>query len=76
MPSLFDPTTAGDLQLANRIVMAPLTRNRSPEAIPGPLTALYYAQRATAGHLRWWGRTKKAWMVSREKRQGGVRRQG
>ena len=51
MPSLFDPTTAGDLQLANRIVMAPLTRNRSPEAIPGPLTALYYAQRATAGLL-------------------------
>ena len=49
MPSLFDPTTAGDLQLANRIVMAPLTRNRSPEGIPGELTVQYYAQRASAG---------------------------
>ena len=49
MPSLFDPTTAGDLQLANRIVMAPLTRNRSPNAIPNDLTVQYYAQRASAG---------------------------
>ena len=49
MPTLFDPVTAGDLQLANRIVMAPLTRNRSPDAIPGPLAAAYYTQRATAG---------------------------
>ncbi|ENS06072.1 hypothetical protein C085_02542 [Brucella abortus 877/67] len=30
MASLFDPITIGDLKLANRIVMAPLTRNRSP----------------------------------------------
>lgn len=51
MPSLFDPVQAGDLQLANRIVMAPLTRNRSPNAIPRPITATYYAQRATAGLL-------------------------
>ena len=49
MPSLFDPVIAGDLHLSNRIVMAPLTRNRSPDAIPGPLAATYYAQRATAG---------------------------
>ena len=49
MPSLFDPVIAGDLHLTNRIVMAPLTRNRSPDAIPGPLAATYYAQRATAG---------------------------
>ena len=49
MPTLFDPVTAGDLHLANRIVMAPLTRNRSPDAIPGPLAATYYSQRATAG---------------------------
>ena len=49
MPSLFDPVTAGDLKLANRIVMAPLTRNRSPNAIPGPFAAAYYTQRATAG---------------------------
>ena len=49
MLSLFDPVTAGDLKLANRIVMAPLTRNRSPNAIPGPFAAAYYTQRATAG---------------------------
>jgi N-ethylmaleimide reductase len=49
MPTLFDTVTAGDLTLANRIVMAPLTRNRSPDAIPGPFAASYYAQRATAG---------------------------
>ena len=51
MPSLFDPVQAGDLSLANRIVMAPLTRNRAPDAIPTPLMAEYYAQRATAGLL-------------------------
>ena len=51
MPSLFDPVQAGDLKLANRIVMAPLTRNRSPEAIPQDIAATYYAQRATAGLL-------------------------
>jgi len=51
MPTLFDPVTAGDLQLANRIVMAPLTRNRSPDAIPTDLAVTYYTQRATAGLL-------------------------
>ena len=51
MPSLFDPVHAGDLQLANRIVMAPLTRNRAPGAIPTPLMAEYYAQRASGGLL-------------------------
>ena len=49
MHTLFDKVTAGDLHLANRIVMAPLTRNRSPDAIPGPFAATYYTQRATAG---------------------------
>ena len=49
MATLFDPVTAGDLKLANRIVMAPLTRNRSPNAVPGPFAAEYYTQRATAG---------------------------
>ncbi len=49
MPTLFDPITAGQLHLTNRIVMAPLTRNRSPDAIPGPYAAAYYTQRATAG---------------------------
>ncbi|MDO8387918.1 MAG: alkene reductase [Polaromonas sp.] len=51
MPTLFDPTQAGDLQLANRIVMAPLTRNRSPDAIPPDIAQTYYAQRASAGLL-------------------------
>jgi N-ethylmaleimide reductase len=51
MPTLFDPTQAGDLKLANRIVMAPLTRNRSPDAIPPDIAQTYYAQRASAGLL-------------------------
>lgn len=49
MPSLFEPVQAGALSLSNRIVMAPLTRNRAPGALPTPLMATYYAQRATAG---------------------------
>lgn len=49
MPDLFAPLDAGALALPNRIVMAPLTRNRSPGAVPLPRTATYYAQRATAG---------------------------
>ncbi|MFC5496571.1 alkene reductase [Caenimonas terrae] len=51
MPTLFDHARAGDLHLPNRIVMAPLTRNRAPGAIPTPLMAEYYAQRASAGLL-------------------------
>lgn len=49
MTSLFDPVQVGRLHLPNRIVMAPLTRNRAPGAIPTPLMAEYYAQRASAG---------------------------
>ena len=49
--SLFSPFTAGSLSLANRIVMAPLTRNRAPGAVPTPLMATYYQQRASAGLL-------------------------
>lgn len=33
MTSLFDPLQVGRLQLANRVVMAPLTRNRAPGAM-------------------------------------------
>ncbi len=48
--TLFDPLTAGAMTLANRIVMAPLTRNRAGQGlVPGPFAAEYYAQRATAG---------------------------
>ena len=50
MTTLFDPIQVGDMALANRIVMAPLTRNRAIEGNkPGPLTVVYYRQRATAG---------------------------
>ncbi|RZL89746.1 MAG: alkene reductase [Variovorax sp.] len=51
MTTLFDPLQAGDLKLANRIVMAPLTRNRSPNAVPPEIAVTYYAQRASAGLL-------------------------
>jgi N-ethylmaleimide reductase len=51
MTSLFDPVIAGSLHLPNRIVMAPLTRNRAPGAVPTPLMAEYYTQRASAGLL-------------------------
>ncbi len=49
--SLFDPIQVGDIHLANRIAMAPLTRNRAPNAVPAEITATYYAQRASAGLL-------------------------
>jgi N-ethylmaleimide reductase len=49
MTTLFEPARAGALSLLNRIVMAPLTRNRAPGAIPTPLMATYYVQRASAG---------------------------
>ncbi|MBX3659783.1 MAG: alkene reductase [Ramlibacter sp.] len=51
MSTLFEPLQVGALRLPNRIVMAPLTRNRSPNAIPTPLAATYYTQRASAGLL-------------------------
>jgi len=48
--SLFSPLALGPYTLPNRVVMAPLTRNRSlPGDIPGLLNAEYYAQRASAG---------------------------
>lgn len=50
MTTLFDPVQIGDIALANRIVMAPLTRNRAIAGnVPGPLTVEYYRQRASAG---------------------------
>lgn len=48
--ALFEPMQLGALHLANRMVMAPLTRNRAgPGLVPGPFAVEYYAQRATAG---------------------------
>ena len=50
MPSLFDPLMIGDLELPNRILMAPLTRSRAGVSrIPNALMAEYYSQRASAG---------------------------
>ncbi|MES5047205.1 alkene reductase [Rhizobium nepotum] len=49
MSKLFAPYDLSGAALANRVVMAPMTRTRTPENIPGELTALYYAQRASAG---------------------------
>ena len=51
MPTLFDPLKIGDLELPNRIVMAPLTRNRStgPGRVPNAMMRDYYVQRASAG---------------------------
>src|SRR6266702_3746405 len=48
---LFTSYRMGDLNLSNRIVMAPLTRMRarSDDQVPTTLQAEYYAQRATAG---------------------------
>lgn len=47
---LFLPVRLGDLELANRIVMAPMTRNRAePDGSPSALMAEHYAQRAEAG---------------------------
>jgi len=49
---LFEPYRLGAITLSNRIVMAPLTRNRAASGfVPGPLAAEYYGQRASAGLL-------------------------
>ena len=50
MPTLFDPSTVGKLDLSNRLVMAPLTRNRAGAGeVPQDIAVEYYRQRATAG---------------------------
>ena len=51
-PTLFSPVQIGDLQLRNRIIMAPMTRARAePDHVAGELIAQHYAQRASAGLL-------------------------
>ena len=50
MADLFTPLRLGELELPNRIWMAPLTRCRAEaEHLPGELMAQYYSQRASAG---------------------------
>ncbi len=47
---LFSPVSLGSIQLSNRIVMAPLTRNRAGEhGVPQSINVTYYEQRASAG---------------------------
>lgn len=47
---LFSPLTLGELELPNRLVMAPLTRLRAGQkGVPGPLIAEHYRQRASLG---------------------------
>ena len=47
--ALLEPIRLGPYVLKNRIVMSPMTRNRSPGEVPNRLNAEYYAQRAGAG---------------------------
>ncbi|GMV62126.1 MAG: oxidoreductase [Parvibaculum sp.] len=45
---LFEPFILNGLELPNRVVMAPMTRSKSPAGIPGPEVAAYYRRRAEA----------------------------
>jgi N-ethylmaleimide reductase len=48
--ALFSPYRLGDFELANRLVMSPMTRSRAVDGnVPNPLAPTYYAQRASAG---------------------------
>lgn len=50
MTDLFSPVRLGDIELANRVIMAPMTRDRAgPEDEPTDLMVEYYRQRASAG---------------------------
>ncbi|MEP6962323.1 MAG: 12-oxophytodienoate reductase, partial [Acidobacteriota bacterium] len=46
---LFTPFQILNLRLANRIVMAPMTRSSSPDGVPGPDVAAYYRRRIEGG---------------------------
>ncbi|MCE8049946.1 alkene reductase [Halomonas daqingensis] len=47
--TLFTPLQLGGLNLPNRVIMAPLTRSRTPDSVPGKLQQIYYGQRAGSG---------------------------
>jgi N-ethylmaleimide reductase len=50
MATLFDPLRVGNIELDNRIVMAPMTRSRADdEGVQPPYASTYYGQRASAG---------------------------
>ena len=46
---LFDPFSLKSLSTENRVVMAPMTRNHSPDNIPSEASAAYYRRRAAGG---------------------------
>ncbi|KAL8233498.1 hypothetical protein R6Q59_019598 [Mikania micrantha] len=48
---LLTPYKMGNFNLSHRVVLAPLTRNRSYGNVPQPHAILYYSQRATEGGL-------------------------
>jgi N-ethylmaleimide reductase len=59
---LFEPYSAGSLTFSNRVVLAPLTRNRAGAGqVPSEFAATYYGQRASAGLL-----VSEATQVSRQ----------
>ena len=71
-PALFTPVALGDLQLSNRVVMAPLTRCRADVAhVPTDLMVEYYSQRASAGLI-----VSEATMVARGNSAFGAREPG
>jgi 2,4-dienoyl-CoA reductase-like NADH-dependent reductase (Old Yellow Enzyme family) len=47
--TLLSPTRVGGLDLNNRVVMAPMTRNQSPENVPTDANVEYYRKRAAGG---------------------------
>ena len=47
--SLFNSFSLKSLQMDNRVVMAPMTRNHSPDNIPSDVSAEYYRRRAAGG---------------------------
>lgn len=51
MSMLFSASTIGPIAVANRLVMAPMTRNRAIGNVPNDLLVTFYSQRATAGLL-------------------------
>lgn len=46
---LFEPVAVGPLEIANRVVMSPMTRSFSPQGVPGEDVAAYYRRRAEGG---------------------------
>ena len=47
--TLFRPFRLKSLELKNRIVMAPMTRTKAPQGVPGEANAAYYRRRAEGG---------------------------